>query len=75
MVGGLPLKKRTSNGLESLSQSLFTQYFSTLEEPRRTKKSNFQYPLHEILFLTISSIISGWHEEWEGISFFGEKFK
>lgn len=62
----------TTSGPKILSQSLFTQYFSTLKEPRRTTKGNFQYPLDEILFLTISSIISGWYEDWEDIIFFGE---
>lgn len=62
----------TTNGPGTHTQSLFTQYFSTLKEPRRTKKGNFQYPLDEILFLTISSIISGWYEDWDDISFFGK---
>lgn len=62
----------TTSGPLTPCQSLFTQYFSTLEEPRRTTKGNFQYPLEEILFLTISSVISGWHEEWDDISFFGK---
>jgi hypothetical protein len=62
----------TTSGPGTLSQSLFIQHFTTLKEPRRTKKGNFQYPLEEILFLTISSIISGWYEEWEDIVFFGE---
>lgn len=54
------------------SQTLFTQYFNTLKEPRRTTKGNFQYPLNEILFLSISSIISGWFEDWDDIVYFGE---
>jgi len=62
----------TTSGPGIPSQSLFTQYFIPLKEPRRTTKGNFQYPLEEILFLTISSIISGWYEEWEDITFFGE---
>ena len=62
----------TTSGPELLPKSLFTQYFTTLKEPRRTTKGNFQYPLEEILFLTISSIISGWFEEWDDITFFGE---
>ncbi len=61
-----------TSGPETLSQYLFTQHFTTLKEPRRTTKGNFQYPLNEILFLTISSIISGWFEEWDHITFFGE---
>jgi len=62
----------TPSGPGTLSQSLFTQYFNTLKEPRRTTNGNFQYPLDEILFLTISSIISGWYEEWGDITFFGK---
>jgi len=62
----------TTNGPETPSSSLFTRYFSTLKEPRRTKNGNYQYPLEEILFLTISSIISGWFEDWDDISYFGK---
>ena len=62
----------TTNGPGVPSQSLFTQHFKTLKEPRRTTNGNFKYPLEEILFLTISSIISGWFEEWEDICFFGK---
>lgn len=62
----------TTNGPRTTSAPLFTQYFSTLKEPRRTTKGNFKYPLEEILFLTISSIVSGWHEDWEDIIYFGE---
>jgi predicted transposase YbfD/YdcC len=62
----------TKNGPATTSSSLFTQYFGTLKEPRRTTKGNFKYPLEEILFLTISSIISGWHEDWDDIIYFGE---
>jgi predicted transposase YbfD/YdcC len=63
----------TTSGPETTSTSLFTQYFHALKEPRRTTNGNFQYPLDEILFLTISSIISGWFEDWEDIIYFGEK--
>lgn len=52
------------------SSSLFTNHFSTLKDPRRTTKGNYQYPLEEILFLTISSIICGW-DDWEDIIYFG----
>jgi predicted transposase YbfD/YdcC len=62
----------TTTGPVTPTQSLFTQHFKTLKEPRRTTKGNFKYPLEEILFLTISSIISGWFEEWEDIIYFGE---
>lgn len=53
------------------SNSLFTTHFSTLKDPRRTTKGNFQYPLEEILFLTISAIICGWND-WEDIIYLGK---
>ena len=63
----------TTSGPGIPSDSLFTKYFSTLKEPRRTKNGNFQYPLEEILFLTISSMISGCNEDWDDICCFGKK--
>ncbi len=62
----------TTQGPETLTNTLFTIHFTDLEEPRRTTKGNFKYPLEEILFLTISSIISGWFEDWEDITYFGK---
>lgn len=53
------------------SCSLFTSHFSTLKDPRRTKKGNFSYPLDEILFLTISAVISGF-DSWDEIAMFGK---
>jgi predicted transposase YbfD/YdcC len=61
----------TTSGPETIPNSLFTKHFSTLKEPRRTSKGNFQYPLDEILFLTISAITCGW-DDWEDIIYFGE---
>ena len=72
MVEVCHIKKMTTTGTNSLPSSLFTHHFNTLTEPRRVTKGNFQYPLDEILFLTISSIISGWHEDWDDISYFGK---
>jgi len=51
--------------------TVFTSYFSSLKDPRRTNKGNFYYPLQEILFLTISAVISG-ADGWVSISQFGE---
>ncbi len=48
----------------------FTKYFQPLNDPRRTNKGNFFYPLNEILFLTISAVISG-AEGWTMIQEFG----
>ena len=41
------------------SQSLFTQSFTSLKDPRRINKGNIQHSLNEILFLIISATISG----------------
>ncbi len=38
---------------------VFTLCFSSKKDPRRTSKGNFYYPLQEIIFLTISAVISG----------------
>jgi predicted transposase YbfD/YdcC len=62
----------TTSGPELSKTSLFTQNFSTLTDPRRITKGNFQYPLEEILFLNISAIISGF-TQWKEIVYFGEE--
>ena len=49
----------------------FNSHFQTLKDPRRTNKGNYFYPLNEILFLTISAVISG-AENWTMIQGFGE---
>lgn len=55
-----------------LSKTLFSEHFKFLPDPRRTEKGNFSYPLNEILFLTISSIICGWNE-WKEMIYFGNQ--
>jgi predicted transposase YbfD/YdcC len=50
---------------------LFEMLFSGLQDPRRTNKGHFYYPLNEILFLVISAVISG-AEEWTSIQIFGD---
>jgi len=49
----------------------FNAYFQSLKDPRRTNKGNYFYPLQEILFLTISAVISG-AEGWTTIQEFGK---
>jgi predicted transposase YbfD/YdcC len=49
---------------------LFLKHFSTLEDPRRTNKGHFYYPLNEILFLVISAVVSGF-TDWTSIQIFG----
>ncbi len=48
----------------------FHNSFSKLNDPRRTTKGNYSYPLIEILFLVISAVISGMNS-WTSISMFG----
>lgn len=48
----------------------FQSNFSSLQDPRRTTKGNFTYSLEEILFLTISAVISGCNT-WVSIAEFG----
>lgn len=48
----------TTNG-PGLEQNIFHQSFSTLDDPRRTTKGNIKHSLPEILFLTLSAVISG----------------
>lgn len=54
-----------------LSKDFFKEHFSTLKEPRRTSKGNLIYSLDEILFLTISAVISGC-STWVTIAEFGK---
>jgi predicted transposase YbfD/YdcC len=49
---------------------LLEKHFSTLEDPRRTNKGHFYYPLNEILFLVISAVVSGF-TDWTSIQIFG----
>lgn len=49
----------------------FNNHFSTLKDPRRTSSGHFYYPLDEILFLTISAVISG-YDTLPSIQLFGE---
>lgn len=48
----------------------FTDCFSNLKDPRRIIKGNYLYPFNEILFLTISSVVSGC-QTWEDVHYFG----
>ncbi len=51
--------------------ALFKEYFIPLKDKRRINKGNIRYSLHEILFLTISAVVSGCNT-WETIEEFGE---
>jgi len=52
----------------------FSKYFNSLEDPRRIDKGHYYYPLEEILFLTISAVISG-ADSWTMIHEFGNTKK
>jgi hypothetical protein len=45
------------------------EYFSTLENPRRTNKDYFYDPLNDIFFV-ISAVASG-YQDWASIQIFG----
>lgn len=55
----------------SKKSQVFTKIFSQLPDPRRTTKGNFLYPFEEILFLTISAVLSN-AKSWEQIRVFAE---
>ena len=61
---------RNSN-IPKKNSPVFSKFFSQLTDPRRTHKGNFLYPFEEILFLTLSAIISE-AKSWEQIRVFGE---
>lgn len=42
-----------------LEKNIFQESFSPLQDPRRTTKGNLRHPLNQILFLTLSAVISG----------------
>jgi len=50
---------------------LLTDHFTTLEDPRRTTKGNIRYSLEELIFLTLSAVVSGF-QTYELIEGFGE---
>src|SRR5690606_258269 len=49
---------------------VFSTYFSGVKDPRRTHRGHFLYPLEEILFLSVSAILSGM-DDWTSITMFG----
>lgn len=59
----------TNQGPDNTANN-FKFHFSTLKDPRRTNKGNIVFSLEEILFLTISAVISNCHT-WEEIAEFG----
>jgi predicted transposase YbfD/YdcC len=61
----------TTAALEN-EKLLFKECFTTLKDPRRINKGNIKYSLEEIVFLTISAVISGF-QTYELIEGFGEE--
>ena len=56
---------------EYQAHQVFSYYFSSMKDPRRTNKGHHLYPLEEILFLCISAVISGM-DDWTSINMFGQ---
>ncbi len=50
--------------------SLFIELTAQLVDHRRTNKGNIRYSLQEILFLTLSAVVSGCNT-WETIAEYG----
>jgi predicted transposase YbfD/YdcC len=49
----------TNPPVPASTQSLFTQNFSSLKDPRRINKGNIRHSLNEVLFVLISATVSG----------------
>jgi len=58
--------------ISTKQSNYFDILFSELEDPRRTTSGHYYYPLDEIVFLTITSVLSGF-ESWSLIQLFGEE--
>jgi predicted transposase YbfD/YdcC len=67
----IKVKKMPYSNSPSKNDLVFSRYFSSLTDPRRTHKGHHLYPLEEILFLCISAVVSGC-DEWTTISMFGQ---
>lgn len=61
----------TTSGPES-QDLLFKNCFITLKDPRRTSKGNIRYSLEELIFLTLSAVVSGF-QTYELVEGFGEE--
>ncbi|MFN0293265.1 ISAs1 family transposase [Pedobacter helvus] len=64
------VKKMAFSNPDYSSHQVFSRYFSSMKDPRRTNKGHHLYPLEEILFLCISAVISGM-DDWTSITMFG----
>lgn len=60
-----------SKNLPQKKIRFFLTHFNPLKDPRRTTKGHFYFPLDEILFLTISAVLSG-ADGWVSINLFGK---
>lgn len=66
----IKVKKMAFSFSPNKNSRCFCDFFSSLKDPRRTQRGHHLYPLDEILFLCISSVISG-ANDWTTISLFG----
>jgi predicted transposase YbfD/YdcC len=64
------VKKMAFSNFENPSHQVFSYYFSSMKDPRRTNRGHHLYPFEEILFLCISAVLSGMND-WTSISLFG----
>src|SRR5271167_2058409 len=66
----IKVKKMTFSKSEYNSHQVFSYYFSGMKDPRRTNRGHYLYPFDEILFLSISAVLSGM-DDWTSINLFG----
>jgi predicted transposase YbfD/YdcC len=64
-------KKMTSICPKNAYSERFSAIFAKLKDPRRTGKGNIKYPLTEILFLSVSSVLCG-YSDFSCMEEFGE---
>jgi predicted transposase YbfD/YdcC len=67
----IKVKKMTFSNSEKPAHQVFSDYFSGMQDPRRTNKGHYLYPLEEILFLCISAVLSGM-DDWASVHLFGK---
>lgn len=53
------------------NRNFLNDYFSNLQDPRRTTKGNLRHCMSDILLLTFSAVLCGC-QEWDRILMFGE---
>ena len=67
-----PIKKMIKKRSPNAYSASFVEHFALIKDPRRTSKGNIIYPINEILFLVMSSVLCG-YSDYISIEDFGEE--